>query len=176
MNKSRRRATLLISLFLATIFLSACATQNSQEIQYSSGDVMFAEMMIPHHQQAIEMSELALAKSSNPDILKLAKEIKGAQTPEIDQMKSWSGVRADSHMGHAMMGMLNDDEISALREASGAEFDRLFLVGMIKHHEGAIDMAEMIVDSGNSEVAALGKSIIQVQNREIAYMKELLKK
>lgn len=176
MNKSRRRATLLISLFLATIFLSACANQNSQEIQYSSGDVMFAEMMIPHHQQAIEMSELALVKSSNPDILKLAKEIKGAQTPEIDQMKSWSGVRADSHMGHAMMGMLNDDEISALREASGAEFDRLFLVGMIKHHEGAIDMAEMIVDSGNSEVAALGKSIIQVQNREIAYMKELLKK
>jgi uncharacterized protein (DUF305 family) len=134
---------------------------------------MFAEMMIPHHQQAIEMSDLALKNSTNPEILALAQEIKDAQAPEIEQMKSW-GASSMAHMGHMMDGMLSDEEMSALAAASGSEFDRLFLEGMIKHHEGAIDMAEMVIDSKKAEVAALANAIIEAQRAEIATMKELL--
>ena len=133
---------------------------------------MFAEMMIPHHQQAIEMSDLALKNSTNPEVLALAQEIKDAQAPEIEQMKSW-GASSMAHMGHMMDGMLSDEEMSALA-ASGSEFDRLFLEGMIKHHEGAIEMAEMVIDSKNAEVAALANAIIEAQRAEIATMKELL--
>ena len=89
-------------------------------------------------------------------------------------MKSWDGVDASTHMGHTMMGMLDEQEIANLRAATGKEFDRLFLEGMIKHHEGAIDMAEMIDDSKNSEVAELGKAIIATQTAEIKYMQSLL--
>ena len=135
---------------------------------------MFAEMMIPHHEQAIVMSDIALTNTTNPEILKLAQEIKDAQEPEIAQMKSWDGVDASTHMGHTMMGMLDEQEIADLRAATGKDFDRLFLEGMIKHHEGAIDMAKMIDDSKNSEVAELGKAIIATQTAEIEYMQSLL--
>jgi len=135
---------------------------------------MFAEMMIPHHAQAIEMSDVAISKSTNQEILKLAKEIKAAQEPEIAQMKAWGGVNADNHMGHSMMGMLSQKDLDKLKVASAKEFDRLFLEGMIFHHEGAIDMARMVEDSQNSEVAKLAKEIIQSQEAEIALMRELL--
>jgi len=78
-------------------------------------------------------------------------------------------------MGHMMNGMLSDDEIRELEKAQGSEFDRLFLEGMIKHHEGAIEMAEDVKDSTNQEVAKLAKYIISSQRAEIEYMKELLK-
>jgi uncharacterized protein (DUF305 family) len=76
--------------------------------------------------------------------------------------------------GNGMMGMLDEGEISELERAQGVEFDRLFLKGMIVHHEGAIDMAEMVVDSDNEEAAALGKAIIESQRAEIEEMKTLL--
>ncbi|MGA0877056.1 MAG: DUF305 domain-containing protein, partial [Candidatus Nanopelagicaceae bacterium] len=91
-------------------------------------------------------------------------------------MKSWPGVDLDGHAGHTMMGMLDENELEMLRVTTGADFDRLFLEGMIKHHEGAIDMAEMINDSKNPEVAKLGKAIIESQSSEIAAMKALLGK
>lgn len=134
---------------------------------------MFAEMMIPHHEQAIEMSNLALMNSQDPEILKLAQEIKDAQAPEIEQMKSW-GASSMAHAGHMMDGMLSEDEINELSAAKGSDFDRQFLEGMIKHHEGAIDMATMVTDSKNAEVAALAKVIIETQRAEISLMKNLL--
>ena len=70
--------------------------------------------------------------------------------------------------------MLDEGEISELERAQGVAFDRLFLKGMIAHHEGAIDMAEMVVDSDNEEAAALGKAIIESQRAEIEEMKTLL--
>lgn len=136
---------------------------------------MFAEMMIPHHEQAIEMSDLALAKSSDPGVRALAQQIKDAQTPEIEQMKSW-GASSEAHVGHMMDGMLSDDEMTELTSVSGKEFDRLFLEGMIKHHEGAIEMADMVVDSTNSEVATLARTIIDAQRAEIEKMKVLLRR
>ena len=158
-------------LIVLGLFLVGCSSQSSSG--YSSQDIMFAEMMIPHHQQAIEMSDLALKISTNPEVLALAQEIKDAQSPEIEQMKSW-GASSMTHMGHMMDGMLSDEEISELAAAKGSEFDRLFLEGMINHHEGAIDMAEIVIDSKNDEVAALANSIIEAQRAEISKMKELL--
>jgi uncharacterized protein (DUF305 family) len=171
--KTITRNISFLSLFLIAIALTSCSA-SSKDSQYSAQDIMFAEMMIPHHEQAIVMSDFALSNSTNPEILKLAREIKDAQAPEIEQMKSWEGVDASMHMGHTMMGMLDEDEINNLKAATGKEFDRLFLEGMIKHHEGAIDMAEMIDDSKNVEVAALGKAIISTQKSEIELMKSLL--
>ena len=172
MFKLKSRRTFSFVALLAFIALLAGCSSGSK---YSSQDIMFAEMMIPHHEQAIEMSDIALSISTNPEILKLAKEIKDAQGPEIELMKSWPGVDASTHMGHTMMGMLDDQEIENLKNASGKEFDRLFLKGMIKHHEGAIGMAKMIDDSKNADVAKLGKTIIEAQTAEIARMKSLLK-
>ena len=157
-------------LFIA-LLMTGCASQSNSG--YSSQDIMFAEMMIPHHEQAIEMSDLALKNSTNPEVISLAKQIKEAQAPEIEQMKSW-GASSMAHAGHMMDGMLSDEEISTLAAATGNEFDKLFLEGMIKHHEGAIDMAEMVIDSKNSEVAALAKAIVETQRVEISTMKNLL--
>ena len=160
-----------LALFLLGLLLVGCSSQSNSG--YSSQDIMFAEMMIPHHEQAIEMSDLALKNSTNREVLALAQEIKDAQAPEIEQMKSW-GASSMAHMGHMMDGMLSDEEISELTAAKGSDFDRLFLEGMIKHHEGAIDMAEMVIDSKNAEVAALANAIIETQRAEITTMKELL--
>ena len=155
------------------LFLTASCGANSE---FSGEDLMFAQMMIPHHEQAIEMSDLALQNSNNAEIRDLATKIRGEQAPEIELMKSWSDSHMGSHMGHIMNGMLSDDEIRELEKARGIEFDRLFLEGMIKHHEGAIDMAEDVEDSTNKEVAKLAKSIISTQRAEIEYMKELLQR
>ena len=135
---------------------------------------MFAEMMIPHHEQAIEMADLALAISQDSEVLSLATQIKNAQAPEIEQMKSWGSSHMGSHAGHMMDGMLSDEEMEELSQALGPDFDRLFLEGMIKHHEGAIEMAEMIVNSQNSEASTLAKNIIDSQRSEIETMKRLL--
>ena len=165
-----------ILMMLLPMLLAGCVSANNAASEFSGNDLMFAAMMVPHHEQAIEMSEIALTKSTNPEVIELATEIKNAQSPEIAEMKSWGDLKMGSHMGHNMDGMLSDDEMAALNSALGDEFDRLFLEGMIKHHEGAIEMAEMVVDSQNTRASALGKAIIETQKLEIARMKELLNK
>jgi len=156
---------------------SAHPSTNVADSGFSSSDIMFAQMMIPHHRQAIDMSLLAQTRTTNPEILALADAIRSAQGPEIDQMSRWlTNAGASMDMGHSMHmdGVLSDDDMSALDRASGAEFDRLFLQGMIGHHQGAITMANMIVDSANPEVATLGKNIVISQSQEIELMKRLL--
>ncbi len=161
-------------VIFSVLLLAGCAIATQSNSEYSTDDIKFAEMMIPHHEQAIEMSEIALLNSTNPDVLQLAQEIKDAQSPEIEVMKDWDGVKTSTHAGHMMDGMLNEKELSELREAKGKEFDALFLQGMIKHHEGAIEMAQAVVNSKNKAVADLATSIINAQEMEIAKMKELL--
>jgi uncharacterized protein (DUF305 family) len=161
---------------LLALVLLALTTSCVTNSEFSGEDLMFAQMMIPHHEQAIEMSDLALQNSNNAEIRDLATKIRGEQAPEIELMKSWSDSHMGSHMGHMMNGMLSDDEIRELEKARGLAFDRLFLEGMIKHHEGAIDMAEDVEDSTNNEVGKLAKSIISTQGAEIEYMKELLQR
>ena len=166
----------LFLVMITALLLSGCAASTQSNSEYSSDDIAFAEMMIPHHEQAIEMSEIALLNTTNPDVLKLAQEIKDAQPPEIELMMSWTGVKASTHAGHMMDGMLSESQLSDLREAKDKEFDRLFLQGMIKHHEGAIEMAQDVAASKNKDVADLSASIISAQESEISKMKELLAK
>ncbi len=156
---------------------SAMHSSDSSKSEYSGDDIMFAQMMIPHHQQAIEMSDLALKNSKNPQVLKLAEQIKAAQAPEISQMKSWLASVGQSLMGdHGMHmdGMLSDDDIEQLRQSSGITFDKLFLAGMIAHHEGALSMVSMIEDSENEEAKTLAKNIKMSQSAEIELMKKYL--
>lgn len=145
---------------------------------YSADELMFASMMILHHSQAVTMSELALSNSTNPEVLALATAIRDAQGPEISQMQSWLDEskysESESHSMN-MGGMMSEEEIAKLAIAKGAAFDRLFLEGMIAHHEGAIQMAEMIKDSTNSEVKKLFSNIVSSQSAEIEAMKALLK-
>lgn len=148
--------------------------------QFNDQDVMFAQMMIPHHEQAVEMATMILAKDGiDPAVTDLAVRIQAAQGPEIDTMNSWlaewgadSGM---SGMNHGSDGMLTDPDMVALGTATGSEAARLFLEGMVSHHEGAIVMAQDEVDTGgNGEAIALAKTIVQDQTAEITEMKDLL--
>ncbi len=169
----------LVALFVM-VLMTSCSASTSSDDDFSAKDIMFAQMMIPHHEQAIEMSDLALQNSTNPEIRDLATKIKGEQAPEIELMESWTdshmGSHMDSHAGHMMDGMLSEEEMDELKSARGVEFDRLFLEGMIKHHEGAIDMADDVDDSKNPDVAKLAQSILITQRAEIELMKELLQR
>ena len=166
----------LFLVLVGALLLTGCASSSPSNSDYSADDIAFAEQMIPHHEQAIEMSEIALLNTTNPEILQIAQQIKDAQSPEIELMKSWTGVKASTHSGHLMEGMLSQSELSELRAAQGKDFDLLFLQGMIKHHEGAIVMAQDVANSKNQDVANLSASIIAAQKLEIATMEELLLK
>jgi len=182
-----RYSAIAVATISAIFVLSSCSSTSQNDAAttaasststgFSTSDVMFAQMMIPHHQQAVDMSALAQARSTNPDVLALAKQISAAQLPEIEQMQAWlTRAGASMDMGHTMHmdGMLSDDQMSKLAAASGTEFDRQYLEGMIAHHEGAIAMAGMIVDSSNAEAAKLGTTIVTSQTAEISAMKKLL--
>jgi uncharacterized protein (DUF305 family) len=166
----------IIALFFSGLLLVGCASNEDPLSNYSRADINFAEMMIPHHEQALEMVALAQTNTTNEEILALAEQIRGAQEPEIVLMKSWPGVDVSKHEGHSMSGMLSDSEMEKLAAAKGAEFDRLFLEGMIKHHEGAIDMAKEVVDSKNQSVMRLAEWIVNAQALEIETMRSLLGK
>ena len=151
---------------------------NSQMV---GSDAMFLQMMIPHHEQAVVMSDLALSTSKDADVLKLAKQIRDAQAPEIIKMQGWlsdAGLSEDPghSMGNGMGGMLSDSDLSALKGSTGKAFDKLFLAGMIAHHEGAIDMVMMIENSQDSDVKRLGQDIVKSQTAEIELMKKILKR
>lgn len=148
----------------------------------SAADSMFLAMMIPHHEQAMDMAEIVLAADGVDDRVRaIAERIKAAQGPEIATMRGWldaSGVDAGAmdHGAHGGMdGMLTEAQMDALRAASGAEATRLFLEGMIQHHEGAILMAQgVLVNGRNAEVRALAEDIVRAQQAEIDEMRDLL--
>jgi len=152
--------------------------------QFNDADVMFAQMMIPHHEQAIEMSDIALDPTvgASDEVLSLARDIKAAQDPEIAQMtallESWGQSTAmDSSMDHSemMSGMLTVEEISTLGTLRGTAFDTAWIQAMIKHHEGAIQMAIDLQNDGiNTDVQKLTSTIIATQQAEIDAMKALL--
>jgi len=159
---------------------------------HNEADVSFARDMIPHHEQAIAMSDIILAKPGiDPRVDELATQIKAAQGPEIATMRGWLSEwrtpRAPSgHEGHDMsgdmsgdksmqMGMMTDQELEVLRQAQGVDASRQFLTGMIAHHEGAVRMAQTEIDSGQSEPAVhLAHEIVDTQQREIDVMKGVL--
>jgi uncharacterized protein (DUF305 family) len=199
-SSPNRLITSLSLAIIATLSMAGCASEinNSleeprvtanaaEQVGYSQPDLMFAQMMIPHHEQALEMSIIALEVSKNNDVLAMAQGIFDGQDTEIQQMKSWlssssakSAAEQMDHedMGHGsgeMAGMASYEQIDQLAELATPEFDKLFLTLMIAHHEGALEMVSLIEDSSNAEARNLAKEIVMAQKQEISKMKELLK-
>lgn len=148
---------------------------------HNDADVTFAQLMIPHHAQAVEMSDLVLAKDDiGEGVTALAEQIKAAQQPEIDQMTGWldawgEDMPAMGGMDHPMNGMLSQQEVDAIGAASGAEAARLYLESMKAHHEGAIEMAEAeVADGSDPDAITLAEMIITTQRAEIVEIEGLL--
>jgi uncharacterized protein (DUF305 family) len=147
----------------------------------SGDDVMFLQMMIPHHQQAIDMSDLALTKSTDSELLALAKDIRDEQAAEIVKMKAWldaagADLEMDHSASHSMSGMLSDSELAALEKATGKSFDVLWLKGMTGHHTGAIDMAAMIENAKSAEIKSFGQAIVTSQSAQNKQMAAMIKR
>lgn len=158
---------------------SASATAQ-QETAHNSDDVMFARMMIPHHEQAVELAAMVPQHTTNPDMIALAAEILKAQQPEINVMKTqlaqW-GVTSDESSEHDahMSGMVDSATMAKLKTLQGADFDKLWLESMIDHHKGAIEMAQNEVANGqNPDMIALAGNIVAAQQAEIDKMKTML--
>jgi len=174
---------LIIAAIVAISFLPsspAIATSHGKTLSnLNNNDIMFAQMMIPHHQQAIDMSKYAQKNSSNKEIKALASAISSAQGREITQMKYWlSATKSPATMGHHMdmNGMISDKQMKELSALKGAKFDKAFLNAMIEHHQGALEMVELLNSTKNAEAKKLAKEIIRVQKAEISSMKKLLAK
>lgn len=147
---------------------------------HNAADATFAQMMIPHHQQAVQMSETILGKDGiDAPVVELATKIKAAQGPEIETMtgwlQSWDEPMESGSMDHSMEGMMSEDDLAALQQAEGDGAAKLFLSQMIAHHNGALQMAQMEVAEGaNPEAVALAEKIIEDQEAEIKTMGEML--
>jgi uncharacterized protein (DUF305 family) len=162
---------------------SAPATSAAASADFNDADTMFAQMMIPHHAQAVEMSDMILAKEGIPaSVTDLATKIKAAQGPEIEKMSGWlqswgqpTEAPAGAHSGHSMSGMMGEEDMAKLGAAQGAEAAKLFLTQMVAHHEGAVMMAKTeTTDGRNADAVQLSKDIVSSQEAEIQEMKDLL--
>jgi uncharacterized protein (DUF305 family) len=146
---------------------------------FNDADVMFAQMMIPHHEQAVEMADLAATRAADPEVKELATKIKAAQDPEIETMKGWltewGKPAPEAGMGHDMPGVMSAEEMAKLEAAKGKEFDRLFAEQMIAHHNGAIEMTRTEQTSGsNPEAKELAKTIETTQQAEVEQLRKIL--
>lgn len=146
---------------------------------HNGSDTMFVQGMIPHHAQAVEMSDIILKKQGiDARITALATKIKAAQAPEIEKMTGWLKAWNEPTQapgGHSMTGMMSGKDLTQLDAAEGTEAAKLFLRQMIAHHEGAVEMANAEVRSGNNaEAVQLARDIAASQTDEIQEMKELL--
>jgi uncharacterized protein (DUF305 family) len=152
--------------------------------RYTKADVQFMQGMIAHHAQAIVMARMAETNGANPQVLKLSRKIDQSQLPEIQIMQDWlrrhEQFAPDTASWHGMRmdGMLTDEELAAMNQARGVAFDRLFLVGMIKHHAGAIKMVDDLFKSpgAGQEVDAnvFANEVVTAQTAEIGIMRRLL--
>ena len=202
----RRVLSVVTATLAAAALVAACSSGEShssmsdaskqtipESANFNATDVGFAQGMIPHHAQAVEMADLALEKSTNADVLALAKQIKASQNPEIQTMSGWlqswgqkvpstdsmSGGGHDmTDMGGMMMdGMMTEADMEKLESSSGTAFDRLWMELMIQHHEGAVRMSEdELKDGKNPDVKALAQTIVTSQQAEISTMNSLLSK
>jgi uncharacterized protein (DUF305 family) len=151
---------------------------------FDADDVAFATNMIPHHQQAVELSTLVPDRSTDPDVIALAQQIAAAQQPEIETMKAflvqWKENPGDetghgAHGGAAMGGMVDQATMAKLATLKGTAFDTLWLQSMIGHHQGAIEMANAELANGqNVDAKQLAQTIIDAQQAEIDQMQKML--
>ena len=163
---------------------SAAAPGAQVSAEHNDADIAFAQGMIPHHRQAVEMSALATGRAGSDEVRRLAAAIEQAQAPEIAQMRgflaAWGapepGGMGHGGMGHGgMAGMMTGDQMRRLEQSTGAAFDRMFLEMMIAHHEGAVQMAQTeLADGADPQARALAQEIIDAQQSEITVMRRLL--
>jgi uncharacterized protein (DUF305 family) len=168
--------------------VSASVSASAEAGVHNAADVSFSKEMIQHHRQAVEMAELADSRASSAETKDLAAKIKGAQDPEIKTMTGWLtswGEKApaetmpgmDHGMSSPMPGMMSTQDMDKLEKAKGAEFDTMFAEMMIKHHEGAIDMAKTEKANGEYGPAKkLADDVIKAQTAEIDQMNKMLGK
>ncbi|MFZ3495847.1 DUF305 domain-containing protein [Streptomyces sp. 5.8] len=204
-RKLIRRTSLVAATGVAALVLAACGGGSSHDMgsmesgsspsatasasvkagDHNAADVTFAKDMIQHHRQAVDMAELAATRASSSEIKDLATKIKGAQDPEIKTMSGWLtswGEQVPQAMGghdmpSGMPGMMSMDDMTKLETAKGAEFDKMFAEMMIKHHEGAIEMAKTEKAEGTYDSAKkLADAVITAQTAEIEQMNKMLGK
>lgn len=187
----------LLALAVLSLFAAAACSSNDdpstveagqeqeaeQGAEFNDADVAFAQQMIPHHQQAVEMAQLAADRAERQEIKDLAARVEAAQAPEIATLEGWLGEWGedlpmegmDMDHGQDGMGMMSDEDMSMLESASGAEFDRLFLEMMVRHHSGAIEMAEEELSDGqHPDALEMAQEIKDTQEAEVAEMEALL--
>ncbi|MET7677687.1 DUF305 domain-containing protein [Streptomyces seoulensis] len=195
-----RRAALGVATASAVVLLAACGGEQHSGTHAAHGapaasatagahnaqDVSFAQGMIPHHQQALEMARLAPGHAASAEVKTLAARIEKAQDPEIRTMTGWlkswgeepsmAGMDHTRHGGMAgMSGMMSADDMTALEQSSGADFDRKFLTLMVVHHQGAVEMAQTEKAKGrDSRALEMADDVIAAQSAEIKQMKGLL--
>jgi len=192
---------LVPTVLAAAITLVGCSTDNSGSgrdnsssppgassgaiaaDQHNNADVIFVQTMIPHHEQAVYMTNMLLGKSGiRPEVEALAKQIKAAQQPQINMMNAWLEAwgriqmsEGPHHSGEG--GIMTEEKMQELDEANGPDGQRLYLEGMIRHHQGAITTALTEINSGkNPDAITLAKDIADSQQKEVDAMRELLNK
>ena len=189
-------------LFAGIVVLSGCASSGDGSAadnsapadssatvpdEFNDADVAFAQGMIPHHEGALAMAEMALERATDPRVRDLAERIRAGQDPEIALMTGWLGewgepaeANGAGGMDHGSDGM--DDESGDMDSggmgdmpASGPAFDLMWLQSMIEHHDGAVIMAQLEIDEGaNQEAIDLARLIVETQTDEINEMQQLL--
>ncbi|WMX43898.1 DUF305 domain-containing protein [Streptomyces roseicoloratus] len=194
-NRITRRIALTGAVAATGLLLAACGgsgdsdgmnhgekpSASASAQAFNDADVMFAQMMIPHHEQALAMAKLADGRAEDAEIKQIVTAVEKAQDPEIRMMTSWlkawgkPEAPAGGHGGHAMAGMLSDADMTDLAAAKGREFDRKFAELMIAHHEGAVEMAKTEQKDGKDpEAKKVADDVVRTQAAEIAQLRKIL--
>ncbi|MEU6981970.1 DUF305 domain-containing protein [Streptomyces sp. NPDC046324] len=207
-NPTARKLALTGAAAVASLLLSACGSATDSAGDAASGtnpgsgpsvsgspaadafndaDVAFAQAMIPHHQQALEMAKLADGRAEDAGVKKIVADVEKAQDPEIRTMRSWlkawgrpesagrSGHGGGHGAGHAMAGMMSEQDMKDLESLRGKAFDRKFAELMIAHHEGAVEMAKTEQKDGRDATAKkLADDVVRTQSAEITELRKIL--
>ena len=163
-----------------TLSAEEAADRRSENDSPNSADVSYVRMMIEHHAQALEMTELTPGRAESKDVKRIAERIAAGQKPEIEAMKGWlksygKPLKAERHEHATMPGMATQAQLKKLRAADGKAFDRLFLTLMTTHHQGAITMATDVKGQGNNiRVEEMADEVIAQQTSEFTRMRNML--
>jgi uncharacterized protein (DUF305 family) len=180
------RITALLAAVVTAAVVSSCGasspTPDAQAAKHNAADVTFAQKMIPHHQQALDMAAMVPSRTTNRDVIVTAKHIALDQQAQIDTLQGllqqWGEPAGPDHMGHdgmAMDGMVDAATMDRLPTLTGTEFDELWLRSMIAHHQGAVAMAQPEIARGENPAAVkLARVIVDWQQLEIGRMHAML--
>jgi uncharacterized protein (DUF305 family) len=162
---------------------SSTSDNANSDATWNDADVAFVQGMIPHHEQAVEMSNMMTGRTVSNSTAALAEQIRAAQTTEVALMQGFLaewGVELDPHAGHSGdhsmgEGMMSDEQLDELESAGGVDFERMWLTMMLEHHQGAVAMANTVLSGGSDpRVRTLAEGIVAAQQAEIAQIEALL--